>query len=54
MEKEKQRDNYIDKVLDKCKLWDGLFVHIDDLKAAISGKSDKEWWMILRHEITFQ
>ena len=54
LERGKHRDNYIDKVLAKCKSWSGRFLCIDDMKAVISGKSDVDQQKILRHEITFQ
>ena len=53
VERGKHRDNYIDKVLAKCKSWGGPFLCIDDMKAVISGKSDDDQRKILRHEITF-
>ena len=40
LERGKHRDNYIDKVLVKCKSWGGPFLCTDELKAVISGKSD--------------
>ena len=54
VERGKHRDNYIGKVLAKCKSWDGPFLCIDDIKVVISGKSDDDQQKILRHEIAFQ
>ena len=54
LERRKHRDNYIDKVLAKCKSWGGPFLCIDDMKAVISGKSDDDQRKILHHKITFK
>ena len=53
IEKGKKRDNYIDKVLAKCKSRGGPFVCIKEMKAVLDGKSDDDQRKILRHKITF-
>ena len=52
--KGKNRDNLIDKVLTKCKSWNGPFLTIDELKLALANEEEDRQRKILRHEITFQ
>ena len=50
----KTRENYVDKVLAKCKSWNGPFLTIDELKCALARENDDRQRTILRHELTFQ
>ena len=54
IQKGKSRDDYLDRVIAKCRSWDGLCRSIEDMNACLSGKSIDEQRTVLRHEITFQ
>ena len=54
IEKGKDRENYIDKVLAKCKSWNGPFLTIDEMKSGLANEDEDGQRKILRHEITFQ
>ena len=54
IEQGKNRENYVDKVLAKCKSWGGPIVSVEEMKAVLDAKSDNDQRKILRHEITFQ
>ena len=52
--KGKNRENYIDKVLAKCKTWGGPFLQTDTLMVALKKEDEDGQQRIIRHEITFQ
>ena len=54
IEKGNRREDYIDKVLAKCKSWNGPFLNLDEMKAALGKEDENGQRKILRHEITFQ
>ena len=54
IQKGKNRENYIDKVLAKCKTWGGPFTKTDEMKVVLTKEDEDGQRKILRHEIVFQ
>ena len=54
LEEGRKRNDYADRVLVKCKSWNGPFLSVKELEASLVGVNEKKAREILRHEITFQ
>ena len=50
----RKRNDYADRVLVKCKSWNGPFTSVKELEDSLLGSNEKKIRDILRHEITFQ
>ena len=54
LEDGRKRNDYADRVLVKCKSWNGPFISVEELETSLLGADNKKTREILRHEITFQ
>lgn len=54
LEEGRKRNDYADRVLVKCKSWNGPFTSVKELEDSLLGSNEKKIRDILRHEITFQ
>ena len=54
LEEGRKINNYADRVLVKCKSWNGPFSSVEELEFSLVGANVKKTREILRHEITFQ